>query len=159
MLILPDVRDGLKPVQRRILFGMSDLGLYYNKKENKCARIVGEVMGKYHPHGDSSIKKEEFFIQSYILDDNNIYIASLDGTIYKYDLELNLLAKKKFRFAKFQALAIAESLYAIESQGFIVKLSLDLKEFKIYTYPFEEDEKLFSSKNKLYFENKLLLLK
>jgi len=52
---LPDVRDGLKPVQRRILFGMSDLGLFYNKKENKCARIVGEVMGKYHPHGDSSI--------------------------------------------------------------------------------------------------------
>jgi hypothetical protein len=108
---------------------------------------------------NSSIKKEEFFIQSYIIDDNNIYIASLDGTIYKYDLELNLLAKKKFRFAKFQALAISEYLYAIESQGFIVKLSKNLKESKIYTYPFEEDEKLFSSKNKLYFENKLLLLK
>ncbi|MBN1967777.1 MAG: DNA gyrase subunit A [Candidatus Delongbacteria bacterium] len=52
---LPDVRDGLKPVQRRILFSMNELGLHHNKKENKCARIVGEVMGKYHPHGDSSI--------------------------------------------------------------------------------------------------------
>jgi len=52
---LPDVRDGLKPVQRRILFGMNELGLHYNKKENKCARIVGEVMGKYHPHGDQAI--------------------------------------------------------------------------------------------------------
>ena len=52
---LPDVRDGLKPVQRRILYGMNELGLHYNKKENKCARIVGEVMGKYHPHGDASI--------------------------------------------------------------------------------------------------------
>lgn len=52
---LPDVRDGLKPVQRRILFGMHELGLFHNKKENKCARIVGEVMGKFHPHGDSSI--------------------------------------------------------------------------------------------------------
>ncbi|HQO08700.1 MAG TPA: DNA gyrase subunit A [Clostridiales bacterium] len=52
---LPDVRDGLKPVQRRILFGMNELGLHYNKKENKCARIVGEVMGKYHPHGDMAI--------------------------------------------------------------------------------------------------------
>lgn len=52
---LPDVRDGLKPVQRRILFGMNELGLHHNKKENKCARIVGEVMGKFHPHGDQAI--------------------------------------------------------------------------------------------------------
>jgi len=52
---LPDIRDGLKPVQRRILYGMNELGIHYNKKEMKCARIVGEVMGKYHPHGDSSI--------------------------------------------------------------------------------------------------------
>ncbi len=52
---LPDVRDGLKPVQRRILYGMNELGLHHNKKENKCARIVGEVMGKYHPHGDQAI--------------------------------------------------------------------------------------------------------
>lgn len=52
---LPDVRDGLKPVQRRILYGMNELGLHYNKKENKCARITGEVMGKYHPHGDMAI--------------------------------------------------------------------------------------------------------
>ncbi len=52
---LPDVRDGLKPVQRRVMFGMSELGLSYNKAHKKSARIVGEVMGKYHPHGDSSV--------------------------------------------------------------------------------------------------------
>ncbi|MGM0531270.1 MAG: DNA gyrase subunit A [Bacteroidota bacterium] len=52
---LPDVRDGLKPVQRRVLFGMSELGLYHNKSYKKSARIVGEVLGKYHPHGDSSV--------------------------------------------------------------------------------------------------------
>ncbi len=52
---LPDVRDGLKPVQRRILFGMSELGLSSNKTYKKSARIVGEVLGKYHPHGDSSV--------------------------------------------------------------------------------------------------------
>ncbi len=52
---LPDVRDGLKPVHRRVLFGMSDLGLTYNKAYKKSARIVGEVLGKYHPHGDSSV--------------------------------------------------------------------------------------------------------
>ena len=52
---LPDVRDGLKPVQRRILYSMNENGIYYNTPTKKCARIVGDTMGKYHPHGDSSI--------------------------------------------------------------------------------------------------------
>ncbi|MDO5409288.1 MAG: DNA topoisomerase (ATP-hydrolyzing) [Lachnospiraceae bacterium] len=52
---LPDIRDGLKPVQRRTLYAMHELGLSYNKPHRKCARIVGDTMGKYHPHGDSSI--------------------------------------------------------------------------------------------------------
>ncbi|MFK8103092.1 MAG: DNA gyrase subunit A, partial [Saprospiraceae bacterium] len=52
---LPDVRDGLKPVHRRVLYGMSELGLVHNKSHKKSARIVGEVLGKYHPHGDTSV--------------------------------------------------------------------------------------------------------
>ena len=52
---LPDVRDGLKPVQRRTLYDMYELGIRYDKPYRKCARIVGDTMGKYHPHGDSSI--------------------------------------------------------------------------------------------------------
>ena len=52
---LPDVRDGLKPVHRRVLYGMEELGVNYNKSYKKSARIVGEVLGKYHPHGDSSV--------------------------------------------------------------------------------------------------------
>ena len=52
---LPDVRDGLKPVQRRVLHAMDQLGLNYDKPHRKSARIVGDTMGKYHPHGDSSI--------------------------------------------------------------------------------------------------------
>ncbi|MBN7805266.1 DNA gyrase subunit A [Agrobacterium rosae] len=52
---LPDVRDGLKPVHRRILYGMSELGIDWNKKYVKCARVTGDVMGKYHPHGNSAI--------------------------------------------------------------------------------------------------------
>ena len=52
---LPDVRDGLKPVHRRVLYGMLDLGVYSNRAHKKSARIVGEVLGKYHPHGDSSV--------------------------------------------------------------------------------------------------------
>src|SRR5437667_291124 len=52
---LPDVRDGLKPVHRRVLYGMLELGVNYNRPYKKSARIVGDVMGKYHPHGDASI--------------------------------------------------------------------------------------------------------
>ncbi len=52
---LPDVRDGLKPVHRRILYGMSEMGLRSDKPYKKCARIVGDVLGKFHPHGDQAI--------------------------------------------------------------------------------------------------------
>ena len=52
---IPDVRDGLKPVHRRILYSMHELGLTYDKAFRKCAKIVGDVLGKYHPHGDSSV--------------------------------------------------------------------------------------------------------
>jgi len=52
---LPDVRDGLKPVHRRVLFGMHELGVMSNRPHKKSARIVGEVLGKYHPHGDTSV--------------------------------------------------------------------------------------------------------
>lgn len=52
---LPDVRDGLKPVHRRVLFGMHELGVFSNRSYKKSARIVGEVLGKYHPHGDTSV--------------------------------------------------------------------------------------------------------
>src|SRR5947209_5061775 len=52
---LPDVRDGLKPVHRRVLYTMQEMGLQYNKKHNKCAKVVGQCMGQYHPHGDAAI--------------------------------------------------------------------------------------------------------
>src|SRR5438128_4150913 len=52
---LPDVRDGLKPVHRRVLHAMNELGLHYNRPFKKSARIVGEVLGKYHPHGDTAV--------------------------------------------------------------------------------------------------------
>jgi topoisomerase-4 subunit A len=52
---LPDIRDGLKPVQRRIIYAMNDLQLFFDRPHKKSARTVGEVIGKYHPHGDTSI--------------------------------------------------------------------------------------------------------
>ncbi|MCB9265675.1 MAG: DNA gyrase subunit A [Lewinellaceae bacterium] len=81
---LPDVRDGLKPVHRRVLYGMSELGLSYNKAHKKSARIVGEVLGKYHPHGDSSVydtmvRMAQSWSLRYPLVDGQGNFGSMDG--------------------------------------------------------------------------------
>ncbi len=81
---LPDVRDGLKPVHRRILFGMYDLGMFHNRPYKKSARIVGEVLGKYHPHGDtavydSMVRMVQDFSLRYPLIDGQGNFGSIDG--------------------------------------------------------------------------------
>lgn len=81
---LPDARDGLKPVHRRILYSMSELNLDYNKPYKKSARIVGDTMGKYHPHGDSSIygalvRMAQEFSMRYMLVDGHGNFGSIDG--------------------------------------------------------------------------------
>ena len=81
---LPDVRDGLKPVHRRVLYGMSELGLAYNKSHKKSARIVGEVLGKYHPHGDQSVydsmvRMAQDWSLRYPLVDGQGNFGSMDG--------------------------------------------------------------------------------
>ncbi len=81
---LPDVRDGLKPVHRRILYGMQDLGVHWNRSYKQSARIVGDVMGKYHPHGDSSVydalvRMAQDFSLRYQLVDGQGNFGSIDG--------------------------------------------------------------------------------
>jgi len=81
---LPDVRDGLKPVHRRILFGMNEMGLVHNRAYRKSAKIVGEIMGNYHPHGDSAIydtlvRMAQDFNMRYLLVDGQGNYGSVDG--------------------------------------------------------------------------------
>jgi DNA gyrase subunit A len=81
---LPDVRDGLKPVHRRVLYGMQELGVNYNKPHKKSARIVGEVLGKYHPHGDASVydtmvRMAQDWSLRYTLVDGQGNFGSIDG--------------------------------------------------------------------------------
>ena len=81
---LPDVRDGLKPVHRRILYGMSELGSHWNRPYKKSARVVGDVLGKYHPHGDSSVydalvRMAQGFSMRYELIDGQGNFGSIDG--------------------------------------------------------------------------------
>jgi len=81
---LPDIRDGLKPVHRRILYGMNEMGLTFNRPTRKCAKIVGEVLGKYHPHGDapvydSLVRMAQGFSMRYPLVDGQGNFGSIDG--------------------------------------------------------------------------------
>jgi hypothetical protein len=81
---LPDVRDGLKPVHRRVLFGMHELGMQPNRPYKKSARIVGEVLGKYHPHGDSAVydtivrMAQDFSMREMLVDGQGNF-GSMDG--------------------------------------------------------------------------------
>jgi DNA gyrase subunit A len=89
---LPDVRDGLKPVHRRILYAMHDMGLLHNRKHVKCAKVVGECLGKYHPHGDSAlydalVRLAQPFSMRYPLIDGQGNFGSVDGdpaAAYRY---------------------------------------------------------------------------
>src|SRR3546814_9144572 len=81
---LPDARDGLKPVHRRVLFAMKELGNDFNKPYKKSARIVGDVIGKYHPHGDASVydtmvRMAQEFSMRYMLVDGQGNFGSVDG--------------------------------------------------------------------------------
>ncbi|HEX4021924.1 MAG TPA: DNA gyrase subunit A [Acidobacteriaceae bacterium] len=81
---LPDVRDGLKPVHRRVLYTMHEMGLQYNKKYTKCAKVVGQAMGQYHPHGDASIydtlvRLAQPFTMRYTMVDGQGNFGSVDG--------------------------------------------------------------------------------
>src|SRR5690349_8494291 len=81
---LPDVRDGLKPVHRRILYAMNEMGLQYNKKYTKCAKVVGQAMGLYHPHGDTAlydtlVRLAQDFSLRYPLVDGQGNFGSVDG--------------------------------------------------------------------------------
>src|ERR1700690_3353938 len=89
---LPDARDGLKPVQRRILYAMLRLGLLHNRPFNKCAKVVGEVLGNYHPHGDASVydtlvRMAQTWVMRYPLIDPQGNFGSVDGdppAAYRY---------------------------------------------------------------------------
>src|SRR3989338_850480 len=103
---LPDVRDGLKPVHRRILWGMYDLGMFHNKPFKKCARIVGEVLGKYHTHSDTAVydslvRMAQDFSLRYPLIKGQGNFGSIDGdnaAAMRYtEAKLNKLAEEMLK--------------------------------------------------------------
>src|SRR5499433_1109165 len=103
---LPDVRDGLKPVHRRILYAMYDMGILHNRKHVKCAKVVGECLGKYHPHGDMAlydalVRMAQPFSMRYRLVDGQGNFGSVDGD-----------PAAAYRYTECRMTAIAEDLLA-----------------------------------------------
>src|SRR5690348_16472678 len=103
---LPDVKDGLKPVHRRILYAMHDMGLLHNRKHVKCAKVVGECLGKYHPHGDAAlydalVRMAQPFSLRYPLVDGQGNFGSVDGD-----------PPAAYRYTECRMTAIAEELLA-----------------------------------------------
>ncbi|HTS19068.1 MAG TPA: DNA gyrase subunit A [Verrucomicrobiae bacterium] len=103
---LPDVRDGLKPSNRRVLYAMRELGLLHNRSYSKCAKVVGEVLGKYHPHGDTSVydtlvRMAQDFAMRYPLIDGQGNFGSIDGD-----------PAAAYRYTECRLLEIAEELLA-----------------------------------------------
>ena len=93
-----------------------------------------------------------------ILKDGYIYIATVDGHIIKLTPNLEEVAKRKYKYAKFHALAYGSSLYAVESQGFLINISDDFKTDTIYEFSFDNEKRLIAVDNKIYFDSDYITL-
>jgi len=121
--------------------------------------LVAASSKKIFSFVDGKSKILDFDIRNILIKDNYIYIATLDGNLIKFDKDLNELKRKKFKFAKFYTIGYGKYLYALESQGFIVRLNDDFKKIDIYDFSFDEDEKVIAIDDKLYFEDEYIILK
>ncbi|MEA1914653.1 MAG: hypothetical protein U9N30_04975 [Campylobacterota bacterium] len=123
--------------------------------------IIGEKMIAATKHklisvGSSNLGIEDYDIRDVIVANDYIYIATIDGHLIKLDSNLNEIAKRKFTFAKFYALIYTDALYAVESQGYVVKVSADFETQEIYDFSIDEEDKVLAIGNKLYFQDRYI---
>ncbi len=109
--------------------------------------------------GDGVLNVREYDLRDIIAHGNDIYLATIDGQIIKTDIMLNALALKKYKYAKFYALAFGSSVYALESQGYMINISEDFKTDKIYDYSFDEEDKVIVFGDTMYINDEYIKLK
>ncbi len=109
--------------------------------------------------GDGVLNIKEYDLRDIISHGTDIYLATIDGQIVKTDISLNVMDRKKYKFAKIYALAYGDSLYALESQGFMINISEDFKSDKIYDFSFDEEDKVIVFGDTLYYNNEYVKLK
>jgi len=121
--------------------------------------LIAATSKKLFSFVNGKVNIKELDVQNVIIDKQNIYVATLDGEIIKYDFFLTKIDSKKFRFAKINALSFGTNLYALESQGFLIRISEDFKTVKIFDFSFDEKEKVIDIDNKIYFEDEYIIVK
>lgn len=121
--------------------------------------LIAASSNKVVSVGDGVLNVKNYELRDIISHNNDIYLATIDGQIIKTDISLNVQDRKKYKFAKFYALAFGTSLYALESQGYIIKISEDFKTDSIYDFSFGEEDNVISIKDTLYIEDEYIKLK
>ena len=127
-------------------------------------KVIGNTMvaatsNKILILGNDIFSVKSYSINNVVSDDKYIYISTIEGNLVKLNLSLDKLASKKFKFAKFYTLGIGKSLYALESQGYLIKIDKNFKSSIVYNFSFDESSKVIAIDNMLYFNNSSIKLK
>lgn len=121
--------------------------------------LVAATANKVISVGDGLLNLKDYRVRDIISKDNYIYIATIDGQIIKTDISLNIINRKKYKFAKVYALAYGTSLYALESQGYLINISDDFKTDNIYDFSFDNEKKVIALGDTIYYDNEYIILK
>lgn len=121
--------------------------------------LVTATANKIISVGDGVLNIKDYEIRDVISHNNDIYIATIDGQIIKTDISLNVMNRNKYQFAKIYALAYGDSLYALESQGYLINIADDFKTDTIYDFSFDEEDKVIAIDDTIYFGSEYIKLK
>ncbi|PLY04777.1 MAG: hypothetical protein C0625_15460 [Arcobacter sp.] len=121
--------------------------------------LVAATANKLISVGDGILNLKDYNIRDIITKNNNIFIATIDGQIIKTDISLNIMDRRKYKYAKFYALAYGTSLYALESQGYLINISNDFKSDKIYDFSFDNEQKVIALGDTIYYDDESIILK
>jgi len=121
--------------------------------------LVAATANKVISVGDGVLNLKDYRVRDIISKDNFIYIATIDGQIIKTDISLNIINRKKYKYAKIYALAYGSSLYALESQGFLINISDDFKTDTIYDFSFDNEQKVIALGDTIYYDDEYIILK
>lgn len=121
--------------------------------------LVAATANKIISVGDGVLNLKDYSIRDVISKDSNIYIATIDGQIIKTDISLNIMDRRKYKYAKIYALAYGTSLYALESQGYLINISNDFKTDAIYDFGFDNERKVIALDDTIYYDDEYTILK
>lgn len=121
--------------------------------------LVAATANKIISVGDGVLNLKEYSIRDVISKGSNIYLATIDGQIIKTDISLNIMERRKYKYAKIYALAYGTSLYALESQGYLINISNDFKTDAIYDFGFDNERKVIALDDTIYYDDEYTILK